>query len=207
MTEQHEQIARQRFVLTSKRDDIKLTVNGVLGEAKLQEAVYNPILDHLADHKIRSFGELLGELDAAHTGVTFAQLFQALLLLIGAGHVVPVQDEDVVSACRERCMTCNAVLRDLARSNNDIAYNVSCISGGGVMVDRFQQLFLLAHASGESGAENLARYVWEILKGNGQLITKEGKVLKSDKDNIQELTARAKKFAERLKVLEMLEMA
>ncbi|MBR3665332.1 MAG: hypothetical protein IKN64_11900 [Desulfovibrio sp.] len=48
--------------------------------------------------------------------------------------------------------------------------------------------------------------MWDILKGNGQMITKEGKLLETDEDNMNELEARAKKFFEKLKIFEALEM-
>ena len=50
---QAEALRAQRVILTSYRPEIALKVTGSLGEANLSEAVYNPILDLLADHKPR----------------------------------------------------------------------------------------------------------------------------------------------------------
>ena len=53
-----EQLRRQRVVLVAHRPDVSLKVGGALGEATMSEEVYAPILDLLADHKIKSLGEI-----------------------------------------------------------------------------------------------------------------------------------------------------
>ena len=62
------------------RADVSLKVACGLGEATLQEAVYGPILDALADHKVRTLGEL--ELVVAGQA-SWKQLLQAVVLLTG----------------------------------------------------------------------------------------------------------------------------
>ena len=65
---------------------------------------------------------------------------------------------------------------------------------------------MLAKEHGGQKLRDWARYIWDIVKSNGQKFTKEGKVLETDQENIDELEARAKKFAEALKTFEALEM-
>ncbi len=50
--EQAEALRGQRILLAQPRADVGLKVTGSLGEATLQEAVYGPILDQLADRAI-----------------------------------------------------------------------------------------------------------------------------------------------------------
>jgi hypothetical protein len=47
----------------------------------------------------------------------------------------------------------NTHLMTKARSSNDIAYLASPVSGGGVQVNRFEQLFLLNRSQGQKPPE------------------------------------------------------
>ncbi len=47
--EQLEALRAERLILTTPRADVSLKINGALGEASMSEAVYNPILDAMAD--------------------------------------------------------------------------------------------------------------------------------------------------------------
>src|SRR5690606_16612348 len=56
--EQQEAMRRQRVLLVTHRPDVNLTINGALGAANMQTAIYGPVLDFLADHKVRSIAEI-----------------------------------------------------------------------------------------------------------------------------------------------------
>jgi len=56
--QQAEAFREQKVILAIHRPDVSLKVNGANGEAAMQEAVYNPILDALADHKPKTLGQL-----------------------------------------------------------------------------------------------------------------------------------------------------
>ena len=95
-----------------------------------------------------------------------------------------------------------------SRASNDLAYLASPVTGGGVQVNRFQQLFLLARHQGRKMPEEWARFVWEHLQALGQRLTKEGKVLEAADENLAELTAQAQAFAEKqLPILKALQTA
>jgi hypothetical protein len=89
--EQWEALRAQRVVLVQPRAEVRLKVNGALGEADLQGAVYGPILDQLADHKPKTLAQLEQGLQAA--GLGFGQLREAVAVLTGAGVLLPAQDE------------------------------------------------------------------------------------------------------------------
>ena len=61
-------------------------------------------------------------------------------------------------------------------------------------MDRIGQLFLLA---GREKAPDHARFVWDVLKIQGQKIVKDGKVLDTEEENLAGLAERAKLFAEK----------
>ncbi len=205
--EQAEALRAQRFMLITHRSDVSLKVTGALGEATLQESVYNPILDVMADHKPKT----LAQMERAVTDkgvVTFGQLVQAAMVLSGAGHLAAVQDEAVIAKAKKHTDKLNAHLIQKARSSGDITFLASPVTGGGVTVGRFQQLFLLAIARGKKQPAEWAQLVWQILVNQGQKIVKEGKMLESPEENIAELTAQAQSFADKqLPILKALQIA
>jgi len=181
-----------RVLLMQPRSDISLKITGALGEGSLQQAIYGPILDVLAAHEPRT----IGEIEAALRGreITSTQLVQAMLVLVGIGHVVPVHDDATTAKLRTHTDKLNAYLCDKARGSGDINYLSSPVSGGGVGVSRVQQLFLLARGRGMSSAREWADFAWSVLSSQRQKIVKEGKPLDSAEKNLAELNVQAKTF-------------
>ena len=203
--EQAEALRAQKVMLTNPRADVTLKVVGAIGEATLQEAVYNPILDALADHKPKTLGQL--ELLVKDQGVVFAQLMQAVMILTGAGHLAAVQDDTLIPKAKKYTDKLNTGLINKARSSNDITFLASPVTGGGVTVGRFQQLFLLAISQGKKQPADWALLVWQLLQAQGQLLIKEGKTLTTPEENIAELTEQAKIFADKqLPILKALQI-
>lgn len=204
--EQAEALRQQKVMLATHRPDVSLKVSGSLGEATMQEAVYNPILDALADHKAKTLGQL--EQALQDQGVSFAQLTQASMILAGAGTLAAVQDEGTISKARKHTDKINTHLMNKARGSNDISYLASPVTGGGITVNRFQQLFLLAMGQGKKQPAEWAALTWQILIAQGQKLVKEGKTLETPVENIAELTEQAQTFAEKqLPILRALQIA
>jgi SAM-dependent methyltransferase len=204
--EQAEQLRQQKVMLTSYRADVSLKVSGALGEANLTEAVYVPILDLLADHKVRTLGQI--EQATKDQGLVFAQVTQAVMVLAGAGHLALVQEDAAIPKAKKQTDKLNAYLCQKARGGNDISYLASPVSGGGFAVNRFQQLFLLSLAQGKKQPAEWAQYVWQTIAAQGQKLVKEGKKLDTAEENLAELTAQATAFAEKqLPVLQALQIA
>ena len=82
-----------------------------------------------------------------------------------------------------------------ARSSNDISALASPVTGGGVSVGRFHQLFVLAMQQGKKKPEDWAAFVAQILASQGQKIVKEGKPLETAEEHLAELTTQAHEFA------------
>lgn len=203
---QAEILRAQRVILVQPRADVSLKINGVLGEATMQEAVYGSVLDVLADHQVKT----LGDIEQALKGkdIKFAQLRQAAMVLTGAGALLAAQEDAAIAHGKSHCDKLNACLYDLSRGSGDINYLASPVTGGGIAVGRFQQLFLLAMGQGKKKSTDLAAYAWQILAAQGQKIVKEGKALDAAEENIAELTAQAKIFTEKqLPILKALQIA
>jgi hypothetical protein len=176
----------------------------------MSESVYVPILDCLADMQSRSIGELEQQLQPA--GIGFSQLLQAVIVLSGTGALMPAQESGVVRGLRGRTDRLNRHLMRKSRSSNDLSYLASPVTGGGIVVPRFSQLFLLARAEGGFAGggkpSDWAAYVWNIISRQGHRLIKDGKTLETAEDNIAELTAQAQTFAEKqLSVLKALGIA
>lgn len=205
--EQAELLRAERVVLAQQRADVSLKVTGSLGEATMQEAVYAPILDALADHKVKSLAQL--EIGLKEKNINFSQILQAVLVLSSTGAILPVQTDSNIAKVKERTQTLNKYLMHKARASSELNYLASPLSGGAIVVPRFHQLFLLALKQKDSKeAAQLANFVWQILATQGQRLVKEGKALTTAEENIAELTQQATEFlAKHMPVLKALGIA
>jgi SAM-dependent methyltransferase len=200
---QAESIRKIRLLLTTPRSDISFKVAGALGERNLNESVYTPILELLADHKVRTVGEIESTLIDK---VNFAQLRQAVIVLGGAGHLSAVQADSAKPSKTAKAI--NTQLINNARGSSDVGCLASPITGGGVHVNRLQQLFLLSMQQGKKKPTEWAKDTWLILSSQGQHLIKEGKKLETAEENIVELSEQAQTFADKqLPILKALQIA
>lgn len=204
--EQAEAIRAQRVILTVHRPDVSLKVNASLGEATMSEKVYGPVLDLLADHQPKTLAQLEGSLQPE--GINLPQIIEVVLVLSAIGHLASAQDEALISKTKARTDKLNASICLRARSSSDIAYLASPVTGGGIHVPRFHQLFLSAMGSGHEHADDWATAAWKVLSAQNQRILKDGKTLDTEEDNIVELKLQAESFAEKqLPALKALQIA
>lgn len=193
--EQAEGLRKQKVMLVQYRPDVSLTVKGALGEATMQEAVYGPILDFLADYQPRTLGQI--EQAMKGKGIAFVQIREAALLLCGTGVLCPVKDEADNPKVKRQTEKLNAWLMNKSRGGSDINYLASSVMGGGYSMTRFQQLFLLSKNQGKKHPVEWAQFVWQLLEAQGQKIIKDGKALDTAEENMAELTEQALAFAEK----------
>lgn len=203
--EQAEALRLLRVVLTVPRDEVSLEISGALGSASLSESVYGPVLDVLADHKIKTVAQI--EQGVKNKNVNFAQVLQAVIVLTGAGRLSAAQDDKVIAQARKNTDRLNNYLMNKARGSSEIAYLASPVTGGGVSIGRFQQLFLMALSQGKKQPAEWAQFVWQLLASQGQKIVKEGKLMETQDENLAELTNQAQAFAEKqLPILKALQV-
>lgn len=194
-----------RLVLVVPRAEVRLTVNGSLGEVALLESVYRPILDVLADQQPKTVAHI--EQTVQHLGITFAQIVQAVVLLAAAKYLALAQDDAVAATARKKTDKLNAHLMQQARASGNVLYLASPLTGGGVAVTRFEQLFLLAINQGKEQPVEWAQAAWGLLALQSERIVKEGCALATPEENLAELTAQAQAFAtQKLTVLKALQV-
>lgn len=203
--EQAQQWLESRFVLLAPAEEVPLKFKAALGEATLQESVYRPVIAALAegDHVPKTLRQLV----AALPDMGFAQLQQAVTLLVGMGVVAPCQDDAAASQARKKCEALNRHICGRAAYSGDIETLASPVTGGGVSVSRMQQLFLLALAENRKQPQEWAQHVWRIIGRQGHKLSRDGVVLETAEANLAELNDRATEFAaRRLPILKALQI-
>jgi hypothetical protein len=192
-----DRVRNRGFILVTPAADVPMKFAGPIGEVTLQETAYRPLIEIMAENGYapKSVKQIFAH--PLWKQQPLPSLVQSLTVLIGAGHLHPVQEADVAKATQARCKKLNAYLCKHARSGGEIAFLASPVTGGGIPVARFPQLFLLARHAGRKQPVEWANFVWEILRNQNQLIIKDGKTIETPDGNIAELTAQATVFAEK----------
>ena len=187
-----EALRAEAVALASPRQAISLKVTGALGEASMNEPVYGPILEYLGCNGVCTIGDV--EAALAGQGIDLPQIVQALLVLSSGRDVVPAQSASQTAAARPRTDRLNNILRARARDGSDIQFLASPVSGGGVPLTRFDQLFLEAYSLGRREPEACADFAWDILQAQAQVILKDGAALQTPAENLAELVRQAREF-------------
>lgn len=193
--EQAELLRAQKVILVRHRSDISLKVSGALGEATMSEIVYGTVLNVLADYKPKTLGEI--EQALKEKNLPLSQITQALIVLTGVGAVAVVLADAPTSNAKTQTDRINKYFLEKARGSGDIGYLASTVTGGGIPVERFSQLFVHAISLGKKQPAEWAAHAWLILAGQGQRVVKGGVVLESSEANVAELTAQATSFSEK----------
>jgi hypothetical protein len=203
--ERSEALQGQGFMLVTPAADVPLKVQGAIGEGTLQEHIYRPLIEVLAenDYQPKSMLRIAGH--AKLKALTSMHVAEALVALTGAGHATPARVPTVATRAQSRALNQAICMR--SRSTADINYLASPVSGAGIVVQRLEQLILLAIGEGKKTPAEQANRTWEILAAQGQRIIKEGKTLEAPEQNVAHLTEMAQLVADkRVPILKALEI-
>ena len=177
--EQTEGFRRQPFALLTPPGDIPMKVKGSLGEAALGRAILPAADRGLRERSLAP--KTLGEVAARHSQASLCAARDPgrswALVLTGAGHLHPAQEPP--REAQARCAALNRHLCERARGGDHFMFLGSPVTGGGIPVNRQQQLFLLAAHKGKNAPSKQAKFVWDTLAAQGQRVVKEGKVLEN----------------------------
>jgi hypothetical protein len=204
--EQFQAVRVMRFALMTRPADVTGHVGGSMGSAGIFEPLLQGLLSaftrkDLAPLSLEEIGALLPQLQ-------LPEIFRGLTLLAAAGHVQPAHGPATTRNVQARCAALNEAILLQALSHDGIGHLASPVTGGGVAVNRIEQLFLRALRAGHSTATDLAQEAWRVVAANGQKLRLDGKSMKTPDENIAELTRRATEFlTKRLAVLRALMVA
>jgi hypothetical protein len=207
--ETNELIKQQNVLLTSSINEVSLKITGNLGEATLSKKIYDPVLELMSDNKPRFIEEIASIVK--QKSISLPQLIQVILVLINEKHMAQLQPELQITRAHRTATTLNQKLMQNACFIEDMSKNISalasCVTGGGVEVSRFEQLFLISIAQGKTNPKDWSQKAWEILSLQNQRLIKDGKAMESVEDNIKELTRQANEFEiNRLPILKALQV-
>lgn len=201
-----EQMGEINVVLIKHRPDLTYQIKLDSGTVDLNEAIYRPLLDFLADHQPR----LMKDIAQAMTphGIKFSQLIEAIMLLSGAGHVVMAQNSGTAGERHQVTQRLNGYIENKARGGGEMNCVASPVTGGGVPLGRFPSLWAKALSEGIDNVEGLANYVWAILQAQGQSLVIKGERITDPAENIAELQRGAQEFLDKqLPILRALKVA
>lgn len=179
--EMRDQWSRTRFALSADRDTVPLKVTGVLGESTLLEEVYSPVLDGLASGP-RTTEDLMGLPAVASLGLS--KVTGALTVLVGAGYVQPCLASAGDNGRSARTRSFNTTVMDRARSDDQLLFLASPVTGGRILADRVSLLLLLALQNGE---KDPPQFAWAQLDAGGQKLMRENKLLETPEENLAEM--------------------
>ncbi len=137
--------------------------------------------------------------------MAWGQITHLLTTLVGASHITPCLPLEGAAARELTCNAMNKAVCKRAEDSENIHFLASPVTGGGIQVNRFEQLFLIAMHEGRETPEQWAELAWMILAPQGQRVLKDGRQLETPEENLAELCAQAKEFAvTRLPILKKL---
>ncbi|QXI27323.1 class I SAM-dependent methyltransferase [Pseudomonas vanderleydeniana] len=193
--ERREGMLNTRFVLLQAAESVPGSVKGPAGEATLQVEVYGPVLEALAAgaYMPKTLRQLLG----AVPSMPYGDLEQAVTVLVGMGVAAPCQTEAAEKQVLATCSALNLHLCKRSLFNSHIQTLASPVTGGGVPVSRFGQLFLISIMQGKKQPAEWAQFAWGIINAQGEGLVKDGRALTTAEENIAELLAQAEVFGEK----------
>ncbi|MET3431725.1 SAM-dependent methyltransferase [Herbaspirillum seropedicae] len=198
-------LALQSVILLTEPDKVPLTIQNVASEITLNRLIYEPILQALSDYQPHTLVDLAASL--AHRNLNLAQVLDSVLMLIGTGHAAPLPAEpDAATRAQieRRTGDLNAWLLQRAAlaspageqgEEGEITHLSSPVIGGGVRVDRVEQLFLLARQSCGDDVDAWPAQVWRYIAAQGKRLLREGVRLEGEAENLAELATQARLFA------------
>ncbi len=192
--ERAERLMDTPFVLLST-NPFSTKINVGIGEITLAQELCDKIYSHLVKHNYRpkTFREFIKQ----NPEVSRTNLEQLLIILTHNGAISPCQTEDVVEIVKPRCDALNKYFCRRAENSGEIIFLASPVLGGGVTATRFDQLFISAVANGNKSVDALAEEIWEILRTQGQSLVKQGKMLETSEENIDECKNMAREFLDK----------
>lgn len=165
------------------------------GEADLKREIYEPVIESLASKPLQTVSQLREVIGEEHSDT--GSILQVLLVLLSKGIIGMPQEIDHINSAYGRSTVLNKNIIELANTETQIKFLASPVFGGGIAVNKFEQLFLLAISRGLSQLEDIVSATWDYLDLNNQRLVSKGRELMSVKENEEHLTSLAREFLEK----------
>jgi SAM-dependent methyltransferase len=186
-------LLKQRFVLTKLAEKLPATIKGARGTANLDQDLYGRIVRAFSEANayILSVQDILASPEC--TSIPFAQLEQAIRVLVDIDMIAPVSSEETITSVKPATERLNIKLCQDAAFDDSVKFLASPVIGSGVAVSRFEQLFIISLSR---GLADPSKYIWQLFEAQGQRLQKEGKLLETAEANQAELQSQLDAFRE-----------
>jgi len=158
----------QRIVLVHPADNVHFRTETAGGDAFMNAQEGGPLLDALADYQPHALGDLAQKVQ--QHGMSFDRLLQFVLVMAGDGYLQSAQEDRAIlnTTGIGAATRLNGVLMQRAKNDQGVKYLASPVTGGGVPVERYHQLFLLARSTGLESPDQWAQMTMHWLAANGE---------------------------------------
>ena len=189
-----EKILSTRYVLLTPADKVQLKIPTAFGELTLATEVYQPLLEFLESKNFRP--KDLREY-VTKNNIDAQTAVEGIMFLVNGNHVMPCQSDAAINSVKKSCERLNGYICERSKTNPTINFLASPLTGCGVGVNRFQQIFIAAYKGGEKSASDLANAAWKIISRQGQTMIRDGNRIESSEENLIFLTTLAETFLTR----------
>ena len=192
LAEQIDKILEMRYVLLNSVENVPLKFASTVGEIKLAENVYRPILEFLQEDNFRpkNFSEYLKRNPTQDQKT----LMEVITLLVNGNYIMPCQSEAAVKLVKKSCERLNAHICERSKFEDAINFLASPLTGMGINANRFQQIFLLQYKNGDKTPDKLAESAWKIIFRQGQRLIRNGKIIESPEENLAHMKTLTETF-------------
>ena len=177
--EQKEALKDISFILLVKPKFFPKNINGILGSFSLIEEIYKPLGDYLEKNDYKP--QTIRELEKALPQLNYEKILNAFVILCHYDLAQPclseIKDERI-----QQCQNLNLHLIKQAFFHQNYQVLISPVTGIGIPVDHFTQLFYYAYfVEGLKTTKQFANLVQKVLDDLGWSVIDENKELVSDK--------------------------
>jgi len=182
--------SRCRFALVVPRGNDAITLNFPRTEVHFDPELYRAVLYFLQEHQL-SQEELLDKPPVARFGAENVQ--QVLMVLLSAGYILPAVEPSPEAIATARLF--NYTMLERTALNPEPQYLASPVVQSGIQLDWVQRLLLLC---GLTDIGDPLSFVSGMIRERNYALVREGIVLQSWDENIEELGRQIKFFNARL---------
>lgn len=197
-------IFEMNFILAKKNplpDQVKVGAQVVNLNKDLTEKIYL----HLSaeDYRSKNFQDFVQK----NRNYPAPAIEDLIIILAQTGKILPCQSDDAVMKVAPRCRALNKYICECAKYADEVQVLASPVTGGGVLMNRFERLFTAAVLDGKNSVDEIAEYAWQVFQSIGQGLVVQGKPLQTAEENIAEFKKGVKPFVEnRLPMLKALQV-
>ena len=182
-TQKNQAIDNLAFILMAPASEVKYTMGTRLGEARLMESIYRPIVELMADLKVRTFAEILAELNKDQVTIARQNLLEALLTLSNNGTISPaIKPEQVDPAVAARCHQLNHALVEQNELPQLRFLASPVLQGAFSLNDIVRVLLQFKLKEPEISRDDLAQKLFGLILGPGKTLNKDGKQITDRKE-------------------------